>query len=284
MPNIFWYYGLALIGIGIAILTVYGKRKEDNIAALIMFYLFAASITYLGEFVALVVFYCYTYKTGVFIDDFASSLVGHLIINATFWPGTAIVIGAYSLGYGWILLVTLFYILAEYLFLKLGIYQHRWWNLYMSAGIVLLYHAIAKIWYGKIRQVSCNIQWYITFFFIATFISRLPITVLLLLGKQYYSLGWVENMYRDSSLFAVIYHFGMSIFYVFYVCMLKKWYWKLVPIVIFLLGDIILINMNILIIQNGWSLLYLTIIRTISLAVFILIAEYTLKATNCSLR
>lgn len=49
------------------------------------------------------------------------------------------------------------------------------------------------------------------------------------------------------------------------------------PILIFLLSDIILVNMNILIFQNGWNLFYLTFVRTLSFVFFVLLEKYSLK-------
>jgi hypothetical protein len=36
--------------------------------------------------------------------------------------------------------------LVESLFMKFGLYEHHWWEYYMTAGAVLLYLVIAKIW------------------------------------------------------------------------------------------------------------------------------------------
>lgn len=100
MSNLFWYNFLAIIGVGIAAFCMYKKRGRTEFSTWIMFYLFALSITWLGEFTVLGLFNSYAYRPGVFPDPWAENLVGHLILNSTLWPGTAVLVVAYSLGYG----------------------------------------------------------------------------------------------------------------------------------------------------------------------------------------
>lgn len=91
------------------------------------------------EFIVLGLFNGYAYKTGIFTSPWAENILGHLILNSTLYPGTAILVAAYSLGYGWISLITVIYLLLEYLFLKLGIYEHHWWQYYMTAIAIFTY-------------------------------------------------------------------------------------------------------------------------------------------------
>ena len=100
MPNVFWYICLAIIGVASAAYIIYKKRDVYKVSTLLIFYLFTASLTWIGEFTVLGLFNSYAYKTGVFADPWAQNLLGHLLINTTLYPSTAIVMVAYSLRYG----------------------------------------------------------------------------------------------------------------------------------------------------------------------------------------
>ncbi|HAN10709.1 MAG TPA: hypothetical protein DCP90_08880 [Clostridiales bacterium] len=56
MQSIYWYYSLAIIGIVVAIFTIYKKRRVTEISTFIMFYIFVTCITWIGEFTALGLF------------------------------------------------------------------------------------------------------------------------------------------------------------------------------------------------------------------------------------
>ena len=109
MSSIFWYCLLAIIGVEVATFTVYKKRDIAKFSTFLVFFLFATCVTWIGEFVVLGLFNSYSYKTGIFTSPWAQNLLGHLILNSTLYPGTAILVAAYSLGYGWISLITVIY-------------------------------------------------------------------------------------------------------------------------------------------------------------------------------
>lgn len=274
MSSICWYFIVAVIGVGIAAFTLY---KKKNISIFIAFYLFAASITFLGEYFALAIFNGYAYKPGVFMDYFKENILGHLILNTTLYPGIAILIVAFSLSYSRIFLISVAFVLIEVLFVKLQIYEQHWWRYYMTDIAIFLYGIIVKKWFTKLNQHMNGFPRYITFYFIFELIIHSPFVFLLLSRKIYFSFGWDENIYRDSTLLSVIYHSFLSFICVFFVCFLQKSFWKMVPILIFLLSDLILIRMNILVIQDGWNFFYLALIRTICLVTCILLEKYTLK-------
>jgi hypothetical protein len=64
---------------------------------------------------------------------------------------------------------------------------------------------------------------------------------------------------------------------VFFVGVLKKWYWKLVPFMVAFIGQSLLVNLNILVFRDGWNLFDTMLIYFMSLTAFILIEKYSLK-------
>ncbi|HCC08243.1 MAG TPA: hypothetical protein DEP72_08830 [Clostridiales bacterium] len=277
MASIYWYCSLTVIGVITAIFVMYKKRYITEISTFIIFYLFATCITWLCEFTVLGIFNGYAYKPGVFTDPWAENITAHLLLNSALWPGAALLFAAYSLRYTGITIITIIFILLEYLFEILGIYEQYWWNYYMSAILVVVFLVVSKKWFIKMNKIRHGFTRNFTFFMVAMFIIHFPFAITLLLGKQYYDVGLVDNVYRSSTIFIVIYQFVESLLLMFFVCILKKWYWKLVPFFIAFIGHGILAYMNILVFQDEWNLFYTFILYTISICVFILLEKYTLK-------
>ena len=63
MSNLYWYICLAIIGIAIAVYTIYKKRDIYRVSTLLVFYLFTACLTWIGEFIVLGLLNSYGYKT-----------------------------------------------------------------------------------------------------------------------------------------------------------------------------------------------------------------------------
>ncbi|MDF2593545.1 MAG: hypothetical protein K0S75_3011 [Clostridia bacterium] len=281
MENLYWYICLASIGVGIAAYSIYTKRNVCKVSALLIFYLFTASLTWIGEFIVLGLFNAYAYKTGVFEDPWAQNLLGHLIINTTLYPSAAIVMVTYSLRYGWILTFAAIFTLIEYLFVNLRIYEQHWWRYYMTFIAVVIFLSIFHFWFPKMVHKRYGVTKSITFYFVAMLIIHVPAPLLLLLGKQYYRIRFVNdlfgNLYLSSIIIIFFYHLIEAFLLVLVTSKLKKTYWTLLPFITSLIVQIIFAKMNILIIKDSWSLVYTLFIYEIFIAMFILIEKYTLK-------
>lgn len=276
MPSLFWFNSLAVIGVGMASFSIYKKRYLTEFSTWIVFYLFATSIAWLGEFTVLGFFNSYAYKPLVFSDPWAENLLGHLILNSTLYPGMAIVVVAYSWGYEWICLFSAGNILIEYLFVKFGMYEQHWWKYYMTGIAVFLVLAIAQKWFSIMNRQRYGLPRFITLYFVALVIIHISFPLLLLLDKQYYSVNLTQNLYRSSIIFTLSYHL-IETFIVLFFSYLNTWYWRLIPFVISFLGQITLANRGILIFQDGWNLSYTLLIYAISIIICMLVEKHTLK-------
>lgn len=132
MAKFLGYAGIAVISVVIAAFAIYKKRDIYKVSTLIVFYIFAAAITWVGEFIVLGFFDAYAYKTDLLADPWAQNLIGHLLLNTTMFPAAAVLMVACSFKYRWIFSAAVVFIFIEYLFVKLGIYEHHWWQYYMS--------------------------------------------------------------------------------------------------------------------------------------------------------
>ncbi|OGO78142.1 MAG: hypothetical protein A2Y23_11370 [Clostridiales bacterium GWB2_37_7] len=281
MTNLFWYVSLAIIGVVSAAYAIYKKRGIYKVSTLLVFYLFTACFTWIGEFIVLGLFNAYAYKTGLLTDPWAQNLLGHLLINTTLYPSAAIVMVTYSLRYGWIFSVATIFTLLEYLFVNLRIYEQHWWRYYMTFIAVVIFLSIYHQWFTKMNQRRYGSTRAITFYFVAMIIIHFPAPLLLLLGKQYYQISLINNLVGNLFLSSIIiiffYHLIEAFLLVLCTCVLKKWYWKLLPFIISVIVQISFVKMNILIIKNSWSLVYTLLIYELFIAIFILIEKYTLK-------
>lgn len=281
MPNIAWYVLLAVIGVGSAAFVIYKKRDLYKVSTLVVFYLFTACFTWIGEFIVLGLFNAYAYKTGVFADLWAQNLFGHLLINTTIYPSAAIIMVAYSLRYGWIFLIASVFTLIEYLFVQIRIYEQHWWRYYMTFIAVVFFLSVYHKWFAKMNQKRYGLTRAATFYFVAMLIIHLPAPVLLLLGKQYYQISSINNLvgnlYLSSIIIIFSYHLIEALILVIFTCILKKWYWNLIPIIISIVVQSIAAKMNILVINENWNLIYTLLIYEAFIGLYILIEKTTLK-------
>ncbi|MDF2570035.1 MAG: hypothetical protein K0R55_1639 [Sporomusa sp.] len=283
MSALFWYSCLAVIGLGIAAFAIYKKRYVTDLSTWLVFYLFATGITWFGEVIVLVVFNGYAYKLGIFQNPLFENLVGHLLLNSTVWPGAAVLVVAYRLRYGWISLITAVFILLEYLFINYGLYEQHWWHYYMTVTAAILFFVILKKWFPLMNEIRRGLPRFITLYFAAFVIIHLPIPLMLLYGKQYYSVVVTQDMYQSSTIFIVFYQLVETSIVMFFL-FLDKWYWKLAPYFISSAGHIFLASRNILIIQDSWNLVYTLLLYTIVLTLCLLMEKYTLRPIDLFLK
>lgn len=281
MQNLFWYLGLAIIGVGITAYTIYTKRNIYKVSTLLVFYLYAAGFTWICEFIVLGLFNSYSYKTGLFTDTWAQNLLGHLILNTTLYPSAAIIMVTHTWKYAWISFFAAFFTIIEYVFVNLRIYEQHWWRYYMTAITVIILLLITNKWFFKMNQGCYGLTRSITFYFVAMIIIHTPAPILLLLEKQYYQISFINNLfgnlYRSSIAIVFFYHLIESLLLVLFTCVLKKWHWNMFPFIISLVAQSTFLKMHILIMENRWNLVYTLFIYEIFITVFVLIEKYTLK-------
>ncbi|GFP75544.1 hypothetical protein [Clostridium fungisolvens] len=281
MQNILWFIGLAIIGILSAIYAIYKKKHIYKISTFFVFYLFAASIAWCGEFLVLGLFNSYAYKTGVLQDVWAQNLLGHLILNTTLYPSAAVVMVAFSFKFGWISFVAALFTAIEYVFVNLRLYEQHWWRYYMTAIAVVGILLFDNMWFPKINKKCYGLNRAFVFYFVAMIIVHIPAPILLLMSKQYYKLGFVNKFFGDIYLSSIIiiffYHMIEAFLLVLFTCILKKWYWSVLPFIISIVAQSIFVKMGILIIESGWNLVYTLILYEIFIAIFILIEKYTVR-------
>lgn len=282
MQNIYWYLALAIISLGAIGFIIFHKRNTYKASTLLVFVLFSACFTWIGEFIVLGLFDAYAYKTGVFENPWAQNLLGHLLINTTLYPAAAIVLVTYQLRYRWVLLTAGFFTLIEYGFVQLRIYEQHWWRYYMTFLAVTFFLSVYRKWFSAMNQKRYGLVRAATFYFVAMLIIHAPAPILLLLGKQHYQMSFVNNLFGDLYLSSIIviffYHLFEALLLVLCTCVLRRWYWSLLPIIISIAAQTIFAKLNILIIEQGWSLIYTIVIYLLFIVIYVLVEKTTLKS------
>ena len=284
MPNIFWFIILGFIGVISSVYTIYKKRDKFKISTLIVFYMAVAGLTWICEFLVLGLFNSYIYRTGIFKDVWEQNLLGHLILNTSLYPATALIMVAFSLKYKWISFVAIIFTLIDYLYVKLNIYEHHWWKFYMTAITVVIVMLLENYWFKKIQENRSKIIRAITFYFVAILIIHAPAPILMLLNKQYYKLYFINNLFKDPYLSSIIiiflYQSIEALIAVICTCVLKKWYWALIPFFISIISQSIFYKTNIMVINSNWNFIYTLLIYDIFIAIFIFVEKNTLKSDS----
>lgn len=270
MPGYFYYIAVSVMGLALAVFVI---CKNKNRVKLITFYLFSALFADCGEVLALLLLNAYSYKLDLFTNPWADNIWGHLLPNNTLWPAVAVFIAAYAPRFRWIISISVLFIMLDILFIQLGVYVHHWWQSWMSGVAVFLYCIIMRFWYSKLEDNKFKILRFFTFSSMFTIIMFLPTATLLLADKEFYRVGIYTNLYKDSITFSFLFDVTVSPLSITFLCILKKWYWKLVPFIIFIAGDLLFMSFGILNFLNGWNIFYLIIIRAICLLIFIKIEE-----------
>lgn len=281
MTNFIAYVCLGAIFTIPAIFIIYERRKIIPVSSLIVFYLFSSGITWVGEFTVLGVFNSYHYKTGLFINPWAQNLIGHLLLNTTMFPASAIIMVAYSLRKRWSLVFAAVFVLAEFLFTEWGLYEQYWWKYWMSAINTILFLMISRKWFIKINHNRQGATRAAVFFFVALVIIHIPTPLLLLFGKMRYYMDFIyritDDYYRTSIIITFAYHLIECFILVLVACILKNPWWKLVPLIVSPLVQLIMAKYSIIITTGGWKLAYTLIIYELSVVVFYLVEKYTFK-------
>lgn len=283
MTNYIWYFCLAAVSFITALFVICKKRKTYPVSVMMIYYLFATGITWIGEFAVLGLFNSYEYRTGLYDSIWAQNLIGHLFLNTTMFPAAGLIIVTSSPSFLRTSFVAAVFVAVEYLFLKLGLYAQHWWQYYMSVINIFIFAAVSRKWFAKMVKPCKRGTRAVVFYFVAMVIIHFPGPFLLLYGRTRYTMEWIVQMVHDpyitSILILFFYHLLESLLVVLVACILKNPKWKLVPFFISAAVQTLFARMGIMIVDKGWKPVYTILIYFVFIAVFYLVEKNTLKAS-----
>lgn len=125
-------------------------RKKDS--KLFSLFLSMAGLAFLFEYIVLVLFKSYRYYPKILKNSYFDNIFGANVSQLYTVPTVAVFWTAYQLKFKWGILFTLIFVTIEKIFLKLGIYKHGWWRLWLTGGSIPIFFLITKMWFRLMQQ------------------------------------------------------------------------------------------------------------------------------------
>ncbi|WP_127529625.1 hypothetical protein [Paenibacillus kobensis] len=200
MPNYVPYIILSLLSV---LTFLYVMLHARNYGTVVLFLTFVGMI-YLFEFIVLVLLDCYVYYPGFVKDPYLDSMIGAFQSNFLAVPVAGIVIVTFRLRYRWGVLFSLFFSGIEWLFLKLGVYEHYWWRTPYTTVSLLFFFWLVRYWSNKIAQGSRLLR-YISLLFFSLSVLDTLIFFLMLFGFRRFHLGIYSNPVKDDVFLTFIF-------------------------------------------------------------------------------
>lgn len=241
MPHFIPYLLLLIFSILIMVYLLVRTRSYYTIILLLSL----SGMIYLFEYVILVLFDAYHYKPMVLSNPFVDSTIGALISNLFIVPTIATTFVLLRLHKLWSIVFALFFTGIEWLFLRLGVFEHNWWRLPYTTVSILILLGIAWLLNKKAVQGNTVIRYIILFMFSFWLIDNLTFN-LLLAGVRHYVLGVFEDPARDDSVLHVPYSLLKALLITSAIYWTRKIYWLIGAVILILASTICLIRLNVL--------------------------------------
>lgn len=131
------------------LLYVLYKKKERKM--IIFTFLSIVGLAYYFEY-PLYIFKGYKYKTNLLKNKEKDNSFGSVLSQALFVPTVAIFISSFQLGWKIKFLFTMYFMLIERLFIKINIFQNRWWHTIYTMLSIFTYFFISDVWYKELKK------------------------------------------------------------------------------------------------------------------------------------
>lgn len=146
--NRYGYSGLLIIHILIILFTVIKKRDRKT---LIMSFFNVVGLAFYFEY-PLYISKAYQYKTKLIKNKEQDNSLGSIFSQAIFVPSVGIFISAFKLNWVTKFLFVLYFVVIEKIFLKLKIYNNRWWKTGYTAIFIYISFFISDISYKQLKK------------------------------------------------------------------------------------------------------------------------------------
>lgn len=252
LTNTVWYILLGIATVFELILVIHkAKRRSQTIA----FFITTFGIALFVESTILIFMKSYTYyplilKNAInpFDDVLAGNLFSQLSISATLLLAVV-----FDLKYYWYFIFGISYGLIEELFLSLGIYNHNWYQTWMTVTMFPAACWIIKFIYKKLIQGIKPI-----FYYGYILLGLFPLNIitlcwlLMLTGIQDMSYSVLPDpiMSRHFIVLVLFFILAPSIMLLYFSKM--RLYWKALIIIIMYILYYIAYKLNFILIRDGW--------------------------------
>jgi len=208
-----WYLGLAalsLLTLGYACWSVRKVREPLLLFGVVISYGYCIE-TVIYNFLS-----SYRYDPDlIHWNAYYDSNTGAIASNALSLPVAAVAIAVLGLGWRGIIGFTLLFGCIEWLFLKLGIYEHYWWRIgYTMLGLPFYFGAAVWLYPRLARPIRGGLHKLVLYMLTSAIAGSLHIAPIMLFGARSYHPGWFKELGHDTTVFANVLYLSISLFYV----------------------------------------------------------------------
>lgn len=235
------YAVLSILAVSIFIFLLFRTKSYLTV----MLFLAYVGMIYIFEYVILVCFNSYTYYPNMLSDPYMDNLMGAFISNFLTVPTVALIMVIYHLRFRWAIVFSLLMTGIEWLFLKLGIYEHTWWRLSYSFIAFTFFFWLVTFWARKVKE---GIR---LFHYVSLLMFSLSVLNTLAFGRMLANIGvfqpgFFDNPTRDDVAFTVPYAFLKALLLANAAYWTKKLRWTFAAVGVMLVIHYFLIRAGIL--------------------------------------
>lgn len=143
------YYMLLIVSHIFLLLYVLYKKKERK--TIFFTFLSIVGLAYYFEY-PLYIFKAYKYKTNLLKNKEKDNSFGSVLSQGLFVPTVAILISSFQLGWKIKFLFSMYFMLIERLFIKIKIFQNRWWHTIYTTLSIFTFFFISDVWYKELKK------------------------------------------------------------------------------------------------------------------------------------
>ncbi|RXJ00257.1 hypothetical protein DS745_12035 [Anaerobacillus alkaliphilus] len=157
-------YALLLIIHSVLLFYTFYKNKDRK--RLFILLVSNIGLAYFFEYFVVNLFNGYSYKPGVFKNNYIDKIMGAILSQAIYVPFTALFITAFRLGWKYKLVTVIYFGVVEAFYVRLGIYTHMWWRTIYTVFLLPIYFFISDKWYEQLKKGNPAIQFFSLYHFI----------------------------------------------------------------------------------------------------------------------
>lgn len=254
-PNYVWYF--LLFGLSLIVL-IFTLIKHKDKKRLLQTYFFISGLAYILDYLVLVILNAYQYKPLLLKSYWLDNIIGAIASQGITIPTAAVVAAGFHFRLAKILMVTLGILGIEWFFLKLDLYEHHWWRIWITGILLPICFYIAKGWYHLLKRPGPFVKFFTMYLTIAVYINTLHFILFMLFSIPTYSIHWFEDPIRDSLAVNALYIFCFIFLFTFIIIYKFQWRWITGILGVKIIFDFLCIKYNLL--TNGYSVIFLFLV------------------------
>lgn len=274
MPHFYWYGGLVVIALALLGYTIW---KIRDVRLLVLHFFLAGLIDPLEYFI-LILFPSYQYFSAITGKLWIDNMLGSFSSNDFIVPAVAVAAAAFRLRKGWLALISVLFMGVEWLFLRLDLYGHFWWETIFTGIGIFLFLLIAQWIWSVVQRGTMNKP---TLFF------YLFCVCLFLYGTCHFSqahlldvhdirVGWFPDPLRDHIAFSELLEGVVAL------VVAAAYFWrtpgKIAALTVLIALDAVLLARGIIQVDNAWELVFYVLLQVISLIAVHVAVKYGTRA------